>query len=67
MRPTYLLFASAIAALGLTPPPVGATTLTMENVINRVPGSGEAGPNDPFGPFGLCQPSDQPRGTVYHS
>jgi PEP-CTERM motif len=57
MRPGYLLLAYAGVALGVTLTAAGATTLTMENVINRVPGSGEAGPNDPFATFGLCQPS----------
>src|SRR5439155_20653442 len=57
MRLGYLLSALAGVALGATLTTAGATTLTMENVINRVPGSGEAGPNDPFGTFGLCQPS----------
>ena len=57
MRPGYLLSALAGVALGVTLTSAGATTLTMENVINRVPRSGAAGPNDPFGPFGLCQPT----------
>ena len=51
-----MTFISAGVALGATLTTAGATTLTMENVINRVPGSGEAGPNDPFVTFGLCQP-----------
>ena len=57
MRLGYLLLAFAAVALGVTLTSAGATTLTMENVINRVPGSGDAGPNDPFVTFGLCQPS----------
>ncbi len=57
MRLGYLLSAFAAVALGVMSTSAGATTLTMENVINRVPGSGDAGPNDPFVTFGLCQPS----------
>jgi len=57
MRLRYLLFTFTSVALGATLTSAGATTLTMENVINRVPGSGDAGPNDPFVTFGLCQPS----------
>jgi hypothetical protein len=57
MRPGYLLSALAGVALGATLTSAGATTSTMENVINRVPRSGKAGPNDPFGIFGLCQPT----------
>ena len=44
MRLGYLLLAFAGVALGVTSTSAGATTLTMENVINRVPGSGDAGP-----------------------
>jgi hypothetical protein len=44
-------------ALGATLTSAGATTLSMENVINRVPGSGDTGPNASFVTFGLCQPS----------
>jgi hypothetical protein len=44
------------AALAVTTVAAGATTLTMENVINRVPGSGPAGPDDPFFTFGFYQP-----------
>lgn len=58
MRPTYLLFALAIAALGLPPAPADATTLMMENVINRAPGTGGAQPGEPFFTFGLCQPDN---------
>jgi hypothetical protein len=58
MRRINLLSAFAIAALGLVPAPVGATTLTMENVINRAPGSGPAQPNEPFFAFGLCAPEN---------
>ena len=57
MRPRYMLLAGVGVALGVTSTFAGATTLTMENVINRAPGSGDAGPNDPFVTFGLCQPS----------
>jgi hypothetical protein len=57
MRRGYLLLVFASVAYGVTLPSAGATTLTMENVINRIPGSGEAGPNDPFVTIGLCQPS----------
>ena len=55
MRRISCLLVLGITAFALTP--ADATTLTMENVINRVPRSGEAGPNDPFGTFGFCQPS----------
>src|SRR5690349_20644391 len=57
MRRSDLLSAFAIAALGLMPASVGASTLTMENVINRVPGNGPAGPDDPFFTFGFYQPN----------
>ena len=57
MRSGYFLLAFAGAALGLAPATAEATTLTMENVINRAPGTGEAQPGDPFFTFGLCNPS----------
>jgi hypothetical protein len=53
----WLPFAFAIAALGLAPVPAGATTLTMENIINKAPGSGDAQPGEPFFTIGLCNPS----------
>jgi hypothetical protein len=57
MRLGYLLLAFAGVAPGVTLSSAGATTLMMENVINKAPGTGDAGPNDPFATFGLCQPS----------
>jgi len=57
MRPGYLLLVFASVALGVTATSAGATTLTMENVINRAPGTGEAQPGEPFFTFGLCNPS----------
>jgi hypothetical protein len=57
MHRTYLPLALGIISLGLMPAAASATTLTMENVINRVPGSGPSGPNDPFVASGFCQPS----------
>lgn len=44
------------AALSLTPISAGATTLTMESVFNRAPGSGPAQPGEPFFTFGLYEP-----------
>jgi hypothetical protein len=49
-----LMTAAALAVMTVA---AGATTLTMENVINRAPGTGGAQPGDPFFTFGLCQPS----------
>ena len=57
MRHTSFLSVLAVAALGLMPVAAGATTLTMENVINKAPGSGPAQPGEPFFTFGLCNPS----------
>jgi hypothetical protein len=56
MRRIYVLVTFAIAAFGLPPAPTGATTLTMENVINRVPGNGPAQPDEPFATFGFYAP-----------
>ena len=57
MRRIYVLVTFAIAAFGLPPAPTGATTLTMENVINRVPGNGPAQPDEPFVTFGFYAPN----------
>jgi hypothetical protein len=52
-----LLLTFASVALGVTLASAGATTLTMENVINKAPGTGPAQPGEPFFTFGLCNPS----------
>jgi len=57
MRHIYVFVTFAIAAFGLPPAPTGATTLTMENVINRVPGNGPAQPGEPFFAFGFYAPN----------
>jgi len=57
MRPRYLLLTFASIALGVTLASASATTLTMENVIDRAPGTGGVQPGDPFFTFGLCNPS----------
>jgi len=57
MRTGYLLSAFASIAFGLTLASAGATTLTMENVIDKAPGTGGAQPGEPFFTFGLCNPS----------
>src|SRR5262249_50809463 len=57
MLPNYLASALAVAVLGLAAAPAAATTLTMENVINRVPGTGPAGENEGFFTFGFYQPN----------
>jgi hypothetical protein len=54
----HLLLACAMAALGLTPTSAGATTLTMEPVINAAPGSGPAQPGEAVGVFPLYQPNN---------
>lgn len=58
MRRISLFSALAIAALGVAPGSARATTLTMENVINRAPGSGRAQPGEPFFAFGFCAPEN---------
>ena len=57
MRRGYMVLAFAGVALGVTLTSAGATTLTMENVINKAPGTGGAQPGEPFFTFGLCNPS----------
>src|SRR4051794_17068370 len=52
----YALVTFAIAAFGLLPAPTDATTLTMENVINRVAGNAPAHPDEPFATFGFYAP-----------
>src|SRR4051794_16474369 len=56
MRRIYVLVTFAVVAFVLPLAPTGATTLIMENVINRVPGNGPAQPGEPFFAFGFYAP-----------
>ena len=57
MRRGYMVLAFAGVSLGVTLTSAGATTLTMENVINKAPGTGGAQSGEPFFTFGLCNSS----------
>jgi len=52
----YVISGCVGVVLGVTLSSAGATTLMMENVINRAPGSGPAQPDEPFVTFGFYQP-----------
>ena len=52
----YVISGCVGVVLGVTLSSAGATTLMMENVINRAPGSGPAQADEPFVTFGFYQP-----------